>query len=82
MSNDPYADADKSPEQVASFLKQKARGIKRNAEAHCWPIIFEAKQREDAGREAFWTQVVRALLEGTEDPKIDDHSPTDRRLAA
>jgi hypothetical protein len=74
--------ADKTPEQVASILKSKALGVKRNAEIKCWPIIFEAKQREDAGTETFWTAVVRALVEGSEDPKVPDTSPVSRSLAA
>lgn len=78
--NDDFAG--KSPEQVASILKAKARGVKRNAEEQCWPIIFGAKRREDAGTEAFWTDVVRALLEGTEEPRVDTNDPRLRRLAA
>lgn len=72
----------KTPEEAASILKSRARGVKRVAEEQCWPIIFEAKRREDAGTEAFFTEVVRALLEGTEQPRVDTNDPRVRRLAA
>lgn len=65
----------KTPAQIASIMKAEAGGVKRDAEQRIWPQIFLARDNEDKMTHAVWTDVIKHLMEDTEEPPVPTTEP-------